>query len=43
MVKILYKPLGLLFGGLGGVIAGAVFKRLWAILGHEDEAPQATD
>jgi predicted metal-dependent enzyme (double-stranded beta helix superfamily) len=43
MIKILYKPLGLLFGALGGVLAGAVFKRLWALLGHEEDAPQATD
>ncbi|MBD0694160.1 DUF4235 domain-containing protein [Streptomyces sp. CBMA123] len=43
MVKILYKPLGLLFGALGGVIAGAVFRRLWAVLGHQGSAPQATD
>ncbi|CAN3985549.1 DUF4235 domain-containing protein [Kitasatospora purpeofusca] len=43
MVKILYKPLGLLFGALGGVLAGAAFKRLWALFGHEDEAPRATD
>ncbi|MFI8460980.1 DUF4235 domain-containing protein [Kitasatospora sp. NPDC085464] len=43
MVKILYKPLGLLFGALGGVAAGAVFQRLWALLGHEDDAPSATD
>ncbi|GGV46589.1 membrane protein [Kitasatospora herbaricolor] len=43
MVRILYKPLGLLFGALGGIVAGAVFKRLWALLGHEDEAPRATD
>ncbi len=43
MVKILYKPLGLLFGALGGVVAGAVFRRLWALLRHEGEAPQATD
>ncbi|GAA4833877.1 DUF4235 domain-containing protein [Kitasatospora terrestris] len=43
MVKILYKPLGLLFGVLGGAVAGAVFKRLWALLGHQDEAPKATD
>nr|BEK70892.1 hypothetical protein KPHV_81190 [Kitasatospora purpeofusca] len=43
MVKILYKPLGLLFGAFGGVLAGAAFKRLRALLGHEDEAPRATD
>jgi hypothetical protein len=43
MVKILYKPLGLLFGVLGGLIASALFKRLWALLGHEGEAPKATD
>ncbi|MEU9048307.1 MULTISPECIES: DUF4235 domain-containing protein [unclassified Kitasatospora] len=43
MVKILYKPLGLLFSVLGGVAAGALFKRLWALLGHQDDAPAATD
>ncbi|MER7707147.1 DUF4235 domain-containing protein [Kitasatospora sp. NPDC097605] len=43
MVKILYKPLGLLFGALGGVVAGALFKRLWALLDHGDDAPSATD
>ncbi|GAA2744348.1 MULTISPECIES: DUF4235 domain-containing protein [Kitasatospora] len=43
MVKILYKPLGLLFGALGGLVAGAVFRRLWALLGHEDDAPRVTD
>ncbi|WP_371484269.1 DUF4235 domain-containing protein [Kitasatospora sp. NBC_00315] len=43
MVKILYKPLGLLFGVLGGLVASAVFKRLWALLGHEEAAPQPTD
>ncbi|MFJ4672310.1 DUF4235 domain-containing protein [Kitasatospora purpeofusca] len=43
MVRILYKPLGLLFGALGGVVAGAVFKRLWALLGHRDDAPATTD
>ncbi|MEU1425148.1 MULTISPECIES: DUF4235 domain-containing protein [unclassified Kitasatospora] len=43
MIKILYKPLGLLFGVLGGLIAGALFRRLWALLGHEEDAPEATD
>ncbi|MFB7908339.1 DUF4235 domain-containing protein [Kitasatospora sp. NPDC056076] len=43
MIRILYKPFGLLVGALGGVAAGAVFKRLWALLGHQDNAPTATD
>ncbi|WP_371502929.1 DUF4235 domain-containing protein [Kitasatospora sp. NBC_00374] len=43
MVGILYKPLGLVFGAFGGVIAGAVFRRVWALLGHEGDAPHATD
>ncbi|MEE1788264.1 DUF4235 domain-containing protein [Streptomyces sp. SP17BM10] len=43
MVKLLYKPLGLLFSVLGGVAAGALFKRLWALLGHQGDAPAATD
>ncbi|MFJ7280981.1 DUF4235 domain-containing protein [Kitasatospora sp. NPDC098663] len=43
MIKTFYKPLGLLFGALDGVVAGAVFKRLWALLGHGGEASQATD
>lgn len=41
--KVLYKPVGLGFGMLGGVLAGAVFKTVWARLGHEEEAPGPTD
>lgn len=43
MIKILYKPFGMLAGALGGVIAGAIFKRIWKLAAHEDEAPEATD
>jgi hypothetical protein len=43
MMKILYKPFGMLFGVLGGVVAGAIFKRVWRLAAHEDEAPEATD
>lgn len=43
MVKLLYKPLGLIFGVLGGVAAGAIFKRVWQAVAREDEAPSATD
>ncbi|GCD34766.1 DUF4235 domain-containing protein [Streptomyces chrestomyceticus] len=43
MIKLLYKPLGVLFGVLGGVLAGALFKRLWKLVGGAEDAPKATD
>ncbi|WP_407549042.1 DUF4235 domain-containing protein [Streptomyces sp. Pv4-95] len=43
MVKLLYKPFSLLFGVLGGVAAGAVFKQVWKLVAGEDDAPDATD
>jgi hypothetical protein len=42
-VRYLYKPFGLLISALGGVAAGAIFKRVWRALAHEDKAPRATD
>ncbi|MFE9399371.1 DUF4235 domain-containing protein [Streptomyces flavidovirens] len=41
--KIAYKPVGLALGALSGIVAGAVFKQVWAKLGHDEEAPDATD
>ncbi|MGW4874179.1 DUF4235 domain-containing protein [Streptomyces chartreusis] len=41
--KVAYKPIGMAAGALGGVLAGAVFKQLWKQLGHEEDAPDATD
>jgi hypothetical protein len=43
MIKLLYKPAGMLVSVLGGVIADAVFKRVWKVAAGEDEAPKATD
>jgi len=43
LIKILYKPFGMIVSVLGGVIAGAIFKRVWKLAAHEDEAPEATD
>ena len=40
--KILYKPLSIAFGVAGGVVAGAVFKRVWKLIADDDEAPSAT-
>ena len=31
MIKLLYKPVGMLVSVLGGVLAGAIFKRVWKI------------
>jgi hypothetical protein len=43
MAKLLYKPFGLIFSVLGGIAAGAIFKRVWSAAANEDEAPEATD
>lgn len=43
MARILYKPLGLVVSVLGGIVAGAIFKRIWAAAAHEEDAPKATD
>ena len=42
-MKVLYKPLGLAFSVLGGILAGVVFKQVWKRLSGEDEAPSATE
>ncbi|GGW51845.1 DUF4235 domain-containing protein [Streptomyces xantholiticus] len=41
--KILYKPVGLALGATGGALAGAVFGQVWKKLGHDEDAPDATD
>jgi len=43
MNKLAYRLLGLAASVLGGMLASAVFKRLWKITAGEDEAPSATD
>ncbi|QGZ52370.1 MULTISPECIES: DUF4235 domain-containing protein [Streptomyces] len=43
MSKIMYKPVGFLTGAAAGMVAAAVFRQAWKLLGHEDEAPDATD
>ena len=41
--KVAYKPVGLLLGAASGLVAGAVFKQVWKRVGHDDDAPNATD
>jgi hypothetical protein len=43
MAKLLYKPLSLAISVIGGVVASALFKRAWRVVGHEDEGPSATE
>ncbi|GHJ96759.1 membrane protein [Streptomyces sp. NE5-10] len=41
--KIAYKPVGLALGAVSGMAAGLAFRQAWKTLGHEDDAPDATD
>ena len=43
LLKLIYKPMGLFMSVLGGILAGAAFKRTWKLVAHQDEAPRATD
>ena len=43
MARLLYKPLGLFVSVLGGLVAGAIFKRAWSSVAREEEPPDATD
>jgi len=43
MAKVLYKPFGALFSAFGGLVAAALFKRLWRRIGGDERAPRATD
>ena len=43
MARLLYKPVGLVFGVIAGIIAEAIFKRAWRGVADEEKAPKATD
>ena len=43
MIKAAYKPFGLIVSVLGGLLASALFSRLWAAIAHEEASPEATD
>ncbi len=43
MIKLLYKPVSMLASVLGGILAGAIFKRAWKIIGREDDMPKSAD
>lgn len=41
-MNMLYRLLNLVVSVLGGILAGAVFKKVWAAVSGEEEAPRAT-
>lgn len=43
MAKLIYRPFGLLFSVLGGILAGMVFKQMWKIFSDEKDAPKAKE
>ena len=43
MAKIVYRPLGILFSVLGGILAGTIFKQIWKVISREGEAPKAKE
>ena len=42
MTKLLYKPVDLIAGMAGGLLAGLIFKRAWKLTGRGD-APEPAD
>jgi hypothetical protein len=41
--KVAYKPVGLVLGAAAGMVSGLVFKQVWKRVGHDTDAPHATD
>lgn len=39
--RLAYRPVGLLAGVAAGAISGAIFKQIWRLVAHEDDAPDA--
>jgi hypothetical protein len=39
--KLAYRPIGLIGGIIAGTISGAVFKQVWKLVAHADDAPDA--
>jgi hypothetical protein len=41
--KLVYKPVGFALGAVSGALAGGLYKQAWKMLGHHENAPDATD
>jgi hypothetical protein len=42
-MRLSYKVMSPAFSALGGLLAGAVFKKIWKVAAREDDAPDADD
>ncbi|MEE1930747.1 DUF4235 domain-containing protein [Streptomyces sp. TRM 70351] len=42
-MKVINRVISLLVGAVGGVVAGALFKRVWKVVSKDTDAPDATD
>jgi hypothetical protein len=43
MLKVVYKPFGLIVSVLGGALASSLFSRIWRAISHEKDSPDAKD
>jgi len=43
MIRLAYKPFSLLISMIGGLLAGAAFKKAWQLAAGEEDTPKATD
>ncbi len=43
MGKLFYRAISMGISVLAGLVAGQIFKQIWRVAAHEDEAPSATD
>ncbi|MGW2069021.1 DUF4235 domain-containing protein [Streptomyces sp. NPDC001953] len=42
-LPLVYRPVGVALGWVGGTLAGMAFRRTWKAIRHEDDAPDALD
>ena len=43
MGKLLYRPLGIVFSVLGGLIASTIFKQVWKRVSDQEDSPKALE
>jgi hypothetical protein len=43
LMKVAYKPVGIVCGVVAGMLAGVLFKRIWKLAARDEKAPKATD